>query len=123
METLQVGGAAFVSILCDWSGVHVWGSQVGPMLEERAKLGKLSVININHILAISDQLSHGCVQSPGLVLTDSTLTSWIGYSGEQPGFLDWSLQVVGQGLFLYMSWPYTDAIYRWHHRLNGHEFE
>ena len=47
------------SILCDWSGVHVWGSQVGPMLEERAKLGKLSVINISHILAISDQLSHG----------------------------------------------------------------
>lgn len=81
------------------------------MLEERAKLGKLSVANTNHILAISDQLSHGYAQSPGLGLTDSTLISWIGYSGEQPGFLDWSLQVVGQGLLLYVSWPYIDAIY------------
>lgn len=64
------------------------------------KLGELSVIN--HVSVILDQLSHGCVWPPGLVPTDSSLTSWTGYYREQPGFLGSLLQVVGQDFtFIY----------------------
>lgn len=39
---------------CDWLGVHVWLSLVGPKLEEGQKLRKLSVIN--QVIVVGGQL-------------------------------------------------------------------
>lgn len=35
----EAGGELTSSVLCDWSGVHIWLSLIGPKVETGTKLG------------------------------------------------------------------------------------
>lgn len=96
--------------LYDWLRVCICFSPVGPKLEIREKLGKLSVTN--HILAIQGQLLQG--QSFGFLgwsLCCSGLTSWAGYC--RLWVRVQSLYMQSHGLSLCMNGQRSPAVWLW----------
>jgi len=83
-------------ILCDWLGVHIWLSLVGPKLEVGTELGE---VVINQVLAILDRLLQKLLfgfldcyrrwrQSDFLQIWFIRLASWHGYC--RNGIISWA---------------------------------